>query len=829
MLNYGCFVDNGIILNKNGSFLQSFYFCGQDLDSASPQELAALSAHINQALIRLGSGWLINVDTLRVPSTQYVPFDQCCFPTPTSQVIDDERRQQYEMEDAHYENVYAMTFTYQPPPEMHAKLARVFIDDDSGASSKKVDYKYVLSRFKLMVSDIIAAFSATLQMRGMNSSELLTFLHTCLTGERHPVRIPLIPFWIDAIIGSKDFFTGIAPRIGERHVRTISVMGFPAETQPGILDRLNKLGMEYRWSTRFIPGDPTWAEGTISKVRRNWFQKRHGLMGLVKEIFAKGESTWNNADAMKMTGDADAAVAEASSGIVRYGYYTTVIVLADENKQRVEENAKEVAKVMGHLGFPSQIETINAVEAFIGTMPGEGRANVRRPILHTLNLADLIPTTAVWPGQRKNPCDLYGKYIKAKGYKLDIDNIPPLMYAATSGNTPFRLCMHDGDVAHGLVLGPIGAGKSTLLCLLEDQQFRYPDSQIFAFDKGNSMFVNCMSNNGTHYSLGSSDEGQIKFCPFGELDSEGDRLWAKEYAAGLARLQGLTILPHHREALHDAVERLAQPGSLRSMTNFVAAVQNMELKQALGYYTQNGNAGHLLDARSDDLADSRFLVFEMGELLNKGEAIVLPILSYLFRRIEKRLEGRPTLIIIDEAWSVLANPVFAEKFEEWLVELRKKNAGVIFATQSLTQLERSLIKNIILETCPTKILLANPEAMTESVAPLYRAIGLNNRQIEMLAMAQKKRDYFIVSPQGRRMVSFNIGKVALAFCGVSYPSSIKRAKEIMAQHGDNWIPEWMRECGVNEDWIAYWRKLAAQKSSHANQFSDQRETQHETA
>ncbi|WP_459166976.1 TraG/VirB4 family ATPase, partial [Ferrovum myxofaciens] len=169
----------------------------------------------------------------------------------------------------------------------------------------------------------------------------------------------------------------------------------------------------------------------------------------------------------------------------------------------------------------------------------------------------------------------------------------------------------------------------------------------------------------------------------------------------------------------------------RTMTNCLILIQDQSLREALQAYTLRGMAGHLLDAETDSLDEDPFQVFEMECLMNKGDKLVLPVLTYLFHRIEQRFRGQPTLLILDEAWVMLGHPAFKAKIREWLKVLRKSNVAVVFATQSLTDLTRSGIADVIYESCPTKILLPNPEAMTENIRPMYQGIGLNDRQVEI--------------------------------------------------------------------------------------------------
>ncbi len=93
------------------------------------------------------------------------------------------------------------------------------------------------------------------------------------------------------------------------------------------------------------------------------------------------------------------------------------------------------------------------------------------------------------------------------------------------------------------------------------------------------------------------------------------------------------------------------------------------------------------------------------------------------------------LLVVEEAWITALNSLFGQTIEEWLRTLRKKNAAVVFVSQSVADVVDSLRRDIVLESCPTKILLPNPEAESEQVRRLYERIGLNRRQIRMLATA----------------------------------------------------------------------------------------------
>ena len=193
--------------------------------------------------------------------------------------------------------------------------------------------------------------------------------------------------YLDGVLASQDLYGGFQPRVGEQHLRVIGITSFPLESAPEMLSFLNRLPVDFRWSNRFIFLDPAQAERALKVYRRNWFQKRHGLVGLLKESFNFGTTTFANRDAVAMAEDADEAVAEASANTVRFGYYTSTLLLFDRDRAVLEATSREVLKQLQHHGFGARIEEANALEAWLGSLPGQGYQNVRRPLLHTLNLA----------------------------------------------------------------------------------------------------------------------------------------------------------------------------------------------------------------------------------------------------------------------------------------------------------------------------------------------------------------------------------------------------------------------------------------------------------
>lgn len=789
LLPWAALVDDGIVLTKSGGFVAGFWYSGSDLDSATPAELGNMAARINGAL-SLGDGWVLNCDAIRVPAPGYAP--RGAFLDRTTRLIDDVRRQSHQGEKSGFTSHYALTLTWFPESDSASKASDMFVEGKAKGTATRN-----LERFKAGIRDVESRLSGVVKIRrmldsvdeytGAIESEILSFFEYCITGSQRKFRMSEVPMYLDAVLGRHDFVTGFEPRVGKKHVAAIAIEGFPGSSFPGILDFLSRLPVQYRWSNRFIFMDPGQAEKEINKYRSKWAQKRKSAMNVMREN-AGGAATHINVHADSMANDAVSAIAEASSGAVRFGYYTSVILLFSEDIAILNETAREVQKVVQNRGFGVRIEDLNAVEAYLGSMPGNTYANVRRPIINTLNLAHLLPFTAVWAGPETHPCPFYPP------------ESPPLLFAKTDGSTPFRLALHAGDIGHTAIVGPTGSGKSTLLTTLIAQHFRYPRAQVFAFDKGYSALPLCWASGGQHYDIAGADT-RLAFCPLGRCDESGEQSWAAEWIEAMVELQGGSVTPRMRDEIYRAIVQLGQSTtemSQRTLTNYLMMLQSHELRDALRYYTISGAAGHLLDAETDGLGEDVFQVFEMEHLMNLGEKTLLPVLSYLFHRIEQRFKGQPTLLVLDEAWVMLGHPAFRAKIREWLKVLRKANVAVVFATQSLSDLAKSGIADVIFESCPTKILLPNPEAMTENSAPFYRQIGLNSRQIQILASATPKRQYYVIHPDGRRLFELGLSGPELAFVGASGKEDIVRIRELKDVFDDAWPAQWLRERGQLE-------------------------------
>ncbi|MGN7713747.1 conjugal transfer protein TrbE [Agrobacterium radiobacter] len=794
LVPYAGLVDNGVILLKDGSLMAGWYFAGPDSESSMDAERNDVSRQINAILSRLGSGWMIQVEAVRVPTADYPQQPDCHFPDLVTRAIDAERRVHFQKERGHFESRHALILTWRPPEPRRSGLTRYIYSDTASRSATHADK--ALDSFLSSIREVEQYLANVVSIRRMMTretserggfriaryDELFQFIRFCVTGENHPVRLPEIPMYLDWLV-TAELQHGLTPLIENRFLGVVAIDGLPAESWPGILNALDLMPLTYRWSSRFVFLDAEEARAKLERTRKKWQQK---VRPFFDQLF-QTQSRSLDQDAMMMVTETEDAIAEASSQLVAYGYYTPVIVLFEEDQTRLQEKCEAIRRLIQAEGFGARIETLNATDAFLGSLPGVSYANIREPLINTRNLADLIPLNSVWSGSPVAPCPFYPTAS------------PPLMQVA-SGSTPFRLNLHVDDVGHTLIFGPTGSGKSTLLSLIAAQFRRYAGAQIFAFDKGGSMLPLTLGIDGDHYQIGGDATGEregraLSFCPLAELSTEGDRAFASEWIEMLVALQGVTITPDYRNAISRQVGLMAESRG-RSLSDFVSGVQMREIKDALHHYTVDGPMGQLLDAEEDGLALGAFQCFEIEELMNMGERNLVPVLTYLFRRIEKRLTGAPSLIILDEAWLMLGHPVFRDKIREWLKVLRKANCAVVLATQSISDAERSGIIDVLKESCPTKICLPNGAAREPGTREFYERIGFNERQIEIVATAIPKRDYYVVSPEGRRLFDMALGPVALSFVGASGKEDLKRIRSLHSEHGANWPLHWLQQRGI---------------------------------
>jgi len=766
-LPWAALVAPGVVLQKDAVLQKTIAFRGPDLASASDAELVGAVARLNNALKRLGSGWALFVEAQRFASSTY---PSSTWQHPAAWIFDLERLKAFEAAGSHFESRYYLTFTWQLPATGEKRIQGLFFDDPDARGSAH-DNDRDLAQFTRTVGELTDIMRGVFaEVAELDDAQTLTYLHSCISTSRHPVAVPAVPMYLDALLPDMALSAGDVPMLGQDFLPTCTIVGFPATSVPGVLDDLNHLPVEYRWVTRYICLDREAARAEIEKYRKRWWAKRKGFATMLKEEATKQESALVDNAAANQAADADAALQELGEDLVSFGYLTATVTVWDRELGAARRKLQSVKQVIQSRGFVVRDETLNSREAWLGSLPGHVYANVRRPCLSSLNLAHLMPLSAIWAGSVENE---HLARVTGVGH--------PHVVCSTTGSTPFRLNLNVGDVGHALVVGPTGAGKSTLLATLMLQWLRYPGARVVVFDKDRSARAPTLAVGGAVYEPGHP-EAPVAFQPLARIDRRDEQLWASQFVMNLLAAQHVAESPDIRRDVDEALALTATaPRAERTISSLVNHLGRLDLKEALRPYTVGGNYGQIFDAERDDLRGGSWQMFEMGHLMALGQDAVVPALDYLFHRVEGQLDGRPTLMVLDEAWLFLSHPVFMRRLQGWLKTLRKKNVYVVFATQEVADAAESPITATIVSACHTKIYLPDDEALTPQMTRAYRDFGLSDTEIGILARAQKKRDYYYRSVNGRRLLRLDLGPVGLALAGMSSPEDQRALDRIEAE------------------------------------------------
>ena len=800
-------IDEGVILNKNGTFQKTLKFRGYDLDSATIYELQNSNGRLNNVLTRLEGNWTMHIEARRVHSKEYESTEIENF---ALKLIDDERKNKFQS-GTYFESEYYLTLTYLTSVDTEKKLKNFFIEEEKTAEN--IDKS--LENFKKEFKEIKGLFKDLfLEVQELSKEETYEYLHSCVSIKNHKIIVPEVPMYISNYLCDSDMVGGLKPKLGNKHMRCISLQGFPNFTVPCMFDELNRLGFEYRWVTRFMFLSK---QEALSKLEKKWKATFSGRISMLKrvmmELTGDKEPTKIDEDALEKADEINTQLNLTRADILAQGFYCCAIVVYGDTSEEVDDRALEIEKTINKLGFITINETVNCVETFLGAIPGNIYNNVRTPILNTVSLCHLLPTSSVWAG------DKWNKEL----------NMPPLVYTQTKGSTAFRFNLHVGDIAHTCIIGPTGAGKSTALGLINAQYKKYPNSQVFIFDKGGSARILTYAVGGTFFDLGvdnltfqplrgigilkdnlEEEERKMKSSKeknggiFSELDKqkilnkEKERAyreleWANEWVLEIFIQENIELNQVQKTKIWQALELLAtSEEKFRTISNLRTSLNDRELKDTLEKYTTKGALGRYFDSDEENFTFSDWQVFEMEKIMNVKSAVT-PLLSYLFHKVEEKLTGPPSLIVLDECWLFFDNEQFAGKIREWLKVLRKKNTGVIFATQELGDIMNSKLFTTILDACLTKIFLPNANAMSDNYSVIYRKFGLNGKEIEIISESTPKKEYYYKSPKGSRLFELVLGENTLKLVGANDPEIQKEAKELyeLVGNGENFTRKYL--------------------------------------
>jgi len=796
LLDYYLPVSDGIQMLKNDGFLAAWKLRGPDMEGMSFDDANAICHRIAESL-RLGEGWAIQSDQCQSKATEYQTISDHQWPNPVSRLIDLERKRYFSDPEVGqcFNSDFYFSLTYRPQSKVGDKgIDWVFGSDDESSEGRA---QRELKRFQRVVDDVESALRSNLspnddgmtfvsrlgyvKSRGQRQDELCRYLRRCISGEDYPFAMPSDLMPLDQLL-SEPFVAGKFPELGEegesRHICTIAINAFPETpgtgSYPAMMSALSALPFAFRFTQQGRCISESAAQKLHDTNAGRWSTIKTGL-----QFFRSSKQQNGDNHASRLEEEAKAASNDAAHGLRYYVHYTAKLVLIGKDVNVLRDQYRTVTNMLKRIGFSCQLETTNATQSWLSSLPGHAHRERRLFLATVTNLAHLAQFSSPYIGLQHNP----SRAFPAK--------TPPLFYAATMGSTPFRFHAQvpgTESSGHVLVAGPSGSGKTTLLASMVCQFPRvHPDAQIFAFDKESTLYTLVHAMGGDFY-----DFSDLRFCPLQHVDDPAEAAWAQIYLELLCELNGLQLNAEHRSAIGFALTLLAD-SDRRSLTHFQSLIrpESPEVAEVLQYYTIGSVGGGLLDGNRDNLSIGRVSAFELGKLYKGSPRMTSAVLFYLFHRIQQRFDPqKPMLITIDELRSSLEHEVAVRNLEAFLIEGRKQNVSTAMAIQDLDKVIESPLANTISRECQTKIFLANRNAK-DAEKPAYSVFGATDQDLEVITNLEPCRQYYVSSPAGKASIDLRLSDIALSFLAKSGQHHREQVATLMRSHPNDWQARWL--------------------------------------
>jgi type IV secretion/conjugal transfer VirB4 family ATPase len=790
LLDYFGLAADGVVETSSGVYIAAWEFAGRDMDALPLSECFGIAERLATAF-SLGSGWSLQCDLIREEYTEYVATPGHWL-DPLAELVEEERREWFTrsgVEGAPRLSRYFLCLSYEPDGARGLKSwSRRLL---GGAEGGKDSPDRALARFQRKVQEIDGALRANLRtarrlkgyLRTANGVQqhcdgLLEYIRLCVTGERYPFAVPQIPIDLNQYIAGDDFTGGGELQYGDplnailpgHFIRVLAVDTFPDVSFAGILRAMDAVPVSFRLTHQAEIMDDIEAADLFKSKKGEWKSKGQG--GLKAKLRTVDVHDLDD-ESLRLAADAREGASKAEHGREINCQYSCKVILRERSLEALRESAQLVTQKLRRCGFGSRLETVNAVGGCVSSFPGHQYKERRRGLISTVNLTHMMPLSQPWRGHVFCPSPYFPK------------ESPPLFYAATAGGAPYRFHSHVGDVGHTLVTGPTGGGKTSLVALAMLSAQRYQNAQVYAFDKKRSLEMVTRCGGGQFIELSPDSAAQI--CPLASLRTPDEWQWAEQYTAFLAELNGLTITPDIRKDIRQSVSLLARSQGKRSLTALYMACTLPALKEALQFYTKT-----ILDGETDGLELSRFVTFEMDQLYSLDSRIMNGALFHLFQKIKRRLRSDvPTFLFVDEFRAALSHPLAAKAFEDYLFEGRKLNLAVWLIVQELSATLASPLKGAVLEQTATKICLPSRQASLEGRAH-YVALGCSAIDIAAISEGTPKSDYYVMSEDGNRLISLELGPVMLALLA-SGAADRELFQSLVKRHGEKQaVGEWLR-------------------------------------
>jgi type IV secretion system protein VirB4 len=534
-------------------------------------------------------------------------------------------------------------------------------------------------------------------------------------------------------------------RVGEHIVRVLTMKEAITETRPLALDALLKIPANFRVITEWTPLAADKARKEVNKRRRHFNMSKTGFVSQMGNDATKTNPRDVLVDESKQAdienlGDCLRALGDGQS----LGEFSLTIILYGRSKAELEQLGAEFTGVFTNADGSLFSETYNQLNAYFATVPGNYALNLRKLYLLNTNYADLSFLFTILPGEKTNA-------------HLDTEYLAVL---ETDNSTPYFLNLHNGEVAHTLILGMTGSGKSYLANFLLQNAQKYTPL-TFIFDIGGS-FESLTTIFGGSYLNAGQEARDFTINPFSLPQTKENLQFLFSFFRVLieGNEQRYRLDFKEERRLWDAIERMYMlEANQRTVSNFANIVG--ELKERLHRWTRGGQYGFVFDNAEDTLSFSRFQTFNFHGW-NDAPEVLEPLLFYVLHRASNGIADPAKLatfkvFLLDEAWLFIKNETIRNYVVQAQKTWRKHNAAMILATQSIKELEESGMLAIVAESCPTKIFLANPEMNRE----VYReAFHLNDTELDLIGGLVPPGQMLIRKAHTSKKVQLNVDSVS---------------------------------------------------------------------
>ncbi|SNT02998.1 type IV secretion system protein VirB4 [Granulicella rosea] len=556
-------------------------------------------------------------------------------------------------------------------------------------------------------------------------------------------------------------------RVGDHFVRILTMKEAIAETRPLVLDRLFKIEGNFYVVTEWTPLSMAKARKEVDKRRRHFNMSKSGFVSQIGSDPAKTNQRDVLIDESKQAdienlGECLRALGDGQT----LGDFSLTVVLYSTDLQTINQEMGEFTGVFTNADGALFTETYNQLNALFATVPGNYAQNLRKMYLLNSNYADLSFLFTIHPGEKTNP-HLRSEYLAV----LETDNA-----------TPYYLNLHNGEVAHTLILGMTGSGKSFLCNFLLTNAQKYRP-QTYIFDIGGSFQSLTEIFGGTYLNVGQESR-DFTINPFSLPETKENLQFLFSFFRVLIEGNDKRYRLDFKEErkLWEAIERMyVVAPEQRTLSTFSQIIG--ELKERLHRWTKEGQYGFLFDNVEDTLSFSKFQTFNFAGWGDAPE-VLEPLLFYVLHRASNEIANPAKLatfktFLLDEAWLFIKNETIRTYIVAAQKTWRKHNAAMILATQSIKELEESGMLAIVAESCPTKIFLANPEMNRQ----VYReAFHLNDTEIDIIADLIPPGEMLIRKAQSSKKVRLNVDSVSYWIATNNARDNLLK-REAFAQYG----------------------------------------------